>query len=391
MYTLHIRSLILGIIGLCTVLLSLKPWVKSTDEPNYEAMAKTAPQTIEIPRQRESITFIMGEDKDTDNPYYTEALNYYRHNPEAETDYIITSCRSLVAVRNYLEQYPPENGQAWGLVNIILHSNEWSGLGVPVQTGERRASVNSLKRAVSNGDFACLENEIVDAQTEIVLHGCALGKNREMLETVSMAFGGIHPKDQRPIVRSSRFFVFYESLKHNGIPQECNRYLAQSWYAFYKLGYRPGDIRLSRQLQERYPDANINWRDALSRTSPRYAGEAYHYTFNVPIIWTVTYADESERPDLNSKAAQEAWLSSQDELQEAIQNFGIPKDKFNWVFRNIDYTFEDGVTEPAIKAVGYSTILCVLKTLTKEEHCGEQAIALIPDLQDEKYYTSVQP
>lgn len=352
----------------------------------------TAPcKSNETPEERESITFIMGEDHDSDNPYYTEAHHYYLHNPNAQTDHVINHCHSLIAARNYLEEHSPKNGLPWGLVNIVLHSNEWSGLGVPVFDGGTRSSLTNINQAIANGRFLPLEDTVIDSQTEIVLQACALGKNQAMLKAISHAFGGATDLE-RPIVRSSKYFIFYESTKYNGIPQDCHRYLVDAKYVFYKMGYRPGDIRLSQQLQAIYPDVETNWRDALSRTSPRFLGDIYHHTFEVPIIWTVTYPDIAERPDLSTKAAQEIWLNAQPELDEAIQQFGIPKDKFNWVFKNIDYTFEDGVTEPGIKAVGYCTVLCVLQTLTQpDSNNPNNVLAFIPEITDEQYYAVEKP
>lgn len=342
---------------------------------------KTPPQK---PAPRRSITFIMGEDKDPDNRYYQEAYQYYRYNPKAKTDDLVTYCRSLLDLRNYLRVHRPEDGQAWGTVNIVLHSNEWSGAGIPVLPDGKRTSVQSVEAAMKSGAFAPLADEIMDEQTELVLYGCALGRNQELLDLIEIAFGG--QDERRPIVRSSRYFVFYESKMYNGVVENSERYLTDFSYAFYKKGYRPGDIRLSRQLQKRYPTSTVNWRDALTHTQPEYLGDAYHYTFDVPIVWTVTYADKSERPVLKTKEEQEKWLANQPELQAKLQAYHIPIEQFQWTFRKLDYTFEDGTTEPAIKAIGLCTVLCVLQTIMEEKE-GEW-MPVLPALTDKRYYAT---
>ena len=337
---------------------------------------------------RESITFIMGEDGEANNPYYTEAENYYRFNETDRTEYTVTSCRSLLDVKEYLEMYIPENDRPWGRINIVVHSNEWSDMGVAIFPDGERATESALKYVLENDGFPGLRDEVVDSQTEMVVHGCGLGKNAEILKLLSLAFGG--KKDaERPIVRSSRYFVFYESEKYDGMPMNPQRYLSEYWYAFYKTGYRPGDIRLSRQLNTLNPEAEVNWRDALTRTQPRFIGDSYHHTFWVPVVWYVTYPSKSDRPDLNSEEAKQQWLNEQPELLAAIEGYGIDRENFKWTFRKTTYEFEDGTKEPAIKAIGLCTVLTVLQAITDPN--SEEPKPFIPELTDEQYYAVENP
>ena len=54
------------------------------------------------PEFKENITFLLGEDKESDNPFYTEATNYYLFNEEGKTERVITNCRSLLEVQTYV-------------------------------------------------------------------------------------------------------------------------------------------------------------------------------------------------------------------------------------------------------------------------------------------------
>ncbi len=337
---------------------------------------------------RANITFIMGEDKGESNFYYTEAENYYRLNDEAtESGELITHCRSLEEVKEYLAANMPANENPWGRINMVLHSNEWSGLGVPLYPDGPRATTSSIVEALEEDVIQPLSRRVVDGQTELILYGCGLGRNEEALQAVALAFG---EDGFAPVVRSTRYFVYYESERYNGHAVSSKKYLADYWYAFYKTGYRPGDIKLSRQLKGRYVDETIDWRDALSRKEPRWLGDTYHHTFRVPVVWWVTYDDASERPDLSTVTAQKEWLAEQDELQEVIENYNIPEEYFNWTFRKTNYTFEDGTTEPAIKAIGFSTILCVLQALTMPVEGDNGAMALEPAITDTLYFASTQ-
>src|SRR5690606_19276086 len=52
-------------------------------------------QANDAEAKRESITFILGEDRETDNPFYREATLFYSSHPDANTDYLVVTCRSL--------------------------------------------------------------------------------------------------------------------------------------------------------------------------------------------------------------------------------------------------------------------------------------------------------
>ena len=95
---------------------------------------------------RKSITFILGEDKETDNTYYQEAMHYYRHNQNGKTDYVITHCRSLHEVKLYLTENKPINNNPWGLINLVAHGNHLLGLSVKITTDSKRTTSEHLRK-----------------------------------------------------------------------------------------------------------------------------------------------------------------------------------------------------------------------------------------------------
>lgn len=330
--------------------------------------------------QRMSITFIMGEDHTNDNRYYGQAESYYRYVPEAMTDFLVTHARSLYDVREHLECHSPDNNQPWGLINIVVHSNEWTGMETPVMPQGERVQKHVLEHYVRTGDFLELPDDLMDSKTELVVHGCALGRNIPLMESIATAFGG--DDKQKPVVKSSKYFVFYGDANSN----QVRRCLADFRYAHHPSFYRPDDATLAAQFVKKYPQDTLPWAELLTRDEPRFDGDFYHHTFRVPVKWIVTYADTADRPDLNKYRDQQAWLNKQPELMAAVKKLGMKKNDFMWTFFEEDYTFEDGVTEPAIKALGLCTIVCALQIITDPDN-PNVALAANPD--DTRYYSVV--
>ncbi|MCB9230883.1 MAG: hypothetical protein H6581_04435 [Bacteroidia bacterium] len=336
--------------------------------------------------QRESITFILGEDGETENFYYTRAMEYFRHDRDARTEYLETDCRSLQAVRDHLEAHPPHGGGAWGRINLVVHSNAWSNLGVPVLPGGKRANTTALLAAMDAGQFSPLPDYLLDENSEIFIHGCGLGNDEGFLEAISLAFGG--EKDgSRPKVRSPKYFVTYAAQTSFGNPSQTEKYYSKPFYAFYKTGFHPGNPVLAREFQEKYPREPIQWHSALSRTAPRFLGDSYTHTFRIPVVFIATYPNKEERPALKSEEEKMAWIAAQPELQEKIEEVGIDPAFFQWTVQRIPYETEEGHKVAAVKAIGLCEVACVLQAITEEDPAAPgQLRALQPRPDDQKYF-----
>lgn len=302
--------------------------------------------TSELIPKRSNVVFILGEDQNIENPYYDLAKRYYL----LQKDFILVdTCRSLVAVRDYLEESHQED-VPYGKIEIVVHSNPWTGVSVPVFEDDHRAEVGNLTNAMVDGSFLPLSDKLVDSMTQINLQACGLGHNEAFLEAFKHAIGGFD--GQLPKVTASKQFIQY---KEDDQQRMVKKHL-KSWYGFYKTGYRPGHIRLSRQFKKRYPDAQINWRSALERTRPLLHGEAYHYTMNVPLDWKVFFNGHTEMPELKKDQDILDFVMEQEDLMEVIGKLEIPAEKFRWkVKRVID------VERPYIKLIGKTSIVCILK------------------------------
>ena len=358
------------------------------NEPLVVAVKTVVPDTVIVePIQlRESITFILGEDHNPRNPYYTEATDYYRLNKTDRTEYLVSTCRSLLEVRNYLEANPPSNHLPWGLINLVAHGSEWLGLNVPVIPGSKVSSAERIMEYVNSGEFKPVSDSFVDDSSTIFIHGCGIGKNRNLLISVAEAFGG---KTKKPVVRASKLFEFYMSSRNNGRPIDCQRFMTQSLYFFYPTGNKPSDSIINQKLQSSYPDESINWLEALSRETPRFPGDIYHYSFKIPIAWVNKLKKTDKSPDLSSNAKKIKWLNLQPEITTTTSSFGMNVNQFNWSVFTISYSNSSGERLPAVWVKGSCTILCVLKPLVvKKDDGSEKLIPFTPSIHDTIYYAT---
>jgi len=304
---------------------------------------------------REGVTFIMGEDRSPDNRFYQAATDYYTTDDSARTEHLERNLRCLADVRDYLENHRPAGGP-WGVVNIVTHSYEWGGLSVPVREGEGRTDLTSLRLAIGSGALKPLSDSVVDCRTELRIQGCALGRDTALLRLLGVAFGG--PDIERPRVGSSRYFVYYESVRDAGRVGSADQFFAEYWYVVYPKGKRPGNVELARRFAERYPHEGLDWRSALGRTGPRWAGDAWRRMLSLPATWVTIYPESAALPRLGTPSARRVWLEAQAELGQRLWGIGLGLDDFVWSVRDTA-VMDSGIRKPAVLAVGRSTIACV--------------------------------
>jgi hypothetical protein len=298
----------------------------------------------------------MGEDRNPDNRFYQAAFDYFSADSAARTDHLERNLRCLADVRDYLLNHRPANGLPWGVVNIVSHSYEWGGLSVPVREGEGRTDLTSLRLAIGSGTLTPLPDSVVDCRTEFRIQGCALGRDTALLRLLGIAFGG--PDLQRPRTGSSRYFVYYESVRDGGQIVSADQFFAEYWYVVYPKGQRPGNVELAKRLAERFPDDSVDWRAAMGRTGPRRPGDAYYRMLSLPATWVTIYPESSALPSVRTQAVRRSWLEGQAELLNRLDGAGLSLDDFVWSVRDTA-VLDSGIRKPAILAVGRSTIACV--------------------------------
>ncbi|MFO7655707.1 MAG: hypothetical protein R6W78_01460 [Bacteroidales bacterium] len=333
---------------------------------------------------RESITFILGEDKEQDNPYYAEAENYYLFNKEEKTTYVITGIRFLTDVLQYLKDNPPVNQMPWGTINLVSHGNQWIGLSAQIAPGSGRTTAERLDAYLANDTLMVLSDNITDGHTIIYVRGCGIGNNQRLIENIGMLFRNVH---SAPVVRASRLFEYYTSLKKDGKVTAAQRYYAMAWLTSYKMGDVPDNNKIMADLSDKYPNAFINWQYALSKTCPAWAGDLFHYTFEVPVKWVVNIGPTDALPDFSSQKSRHDWVKRQKEITGQLERLKISSDKFNWWLRKVYVNNTDGTKSPAMWVKGYSTIVCVVQPLTDEKQSGTLLPQpFIPDKYNTRYF-----
>ena len=147
--------------------------------PIKKPSTTSAPKTRQM-YGRESITFILGEDKDPANPFYENAFFYFSNHTYDRTEYIITSCRSLLDVRNYLAAYPTFNALPWSTINIVMSPNASSDLRVPIFPQGLKSNVQNLDMVVAQNDFPSLSSNQIDSRTTLYIHGAKVQKDSKL-------------------------------------------------------------------------------------------------------------------------------------------------------------------------------------------------------------------
>jgi hypothetical protein len=330
---------------------------------------------------RSNITFILGKDEGNHNPYYSLANQYYRVNDLEKTEVVIDTMISLLEVRNYLENHCPENGRPWGLINLVSHGNEFVDLSVFTTPVGCRVSPESLNEAIADSVLIPLDSTIVDSKTLFNLHGCAVGNNSELLNTLAVTFGG---KSSPAKVKASKLFEYYSYTGHNRDAKSIKHFYAKVWYAYYKADTIPDDSVLAEQLKAKYPADSMDWITALKRQYPANPSQAYHMSLNIPVVWEDFFESRDELPDLTTKKKQNAWIKSKREFLSLMNKTHIPREYFSIKFYRLNYD-TDSSTIYSSKIKAKAGVACIIKPVVEANNAGDTA-PFIPKPDDGEYF-----
>jgi len=208
-------------------------------------------------------------------------------------------------------------------------------------------------KAVIHKQLPTLQSNVIDTNTIVNIWGCGIGTNPIMNIAIRKCFTDELGKQAR--INSSKKFIVFKRQADSGIVRMIK---ANYWPYFFRRGYRPSQSEISRTLEKQYPNALVNFNEAIDENSQ---SSIYHESFHIPISWTVIYKTKDQRPSVDAEADKMKWVKSQKGLMKKIEEFGIPIDQYNWTVNKIIHTDQNGNVVPAIKAIGMSTIICVLK------------------------------
>ena len=305
------------------------------------------------PLDRKSITFLLGRDK-ADQSYFQLAEEHFLFDKKECTREVVKSCSSLVSLVEYLRDHAGDS--PWGVINVVVHGNMWGGLSVPLWEEGPRAYPKELFMAASTEQFPKLDAKIVDQETRINFWACGIGKNP--LINLGLEYIFTNSQGEKPNLYVSPHFVIFKKL-HSELPPA--RIRASYWPYFYRRGYRPSESKIAVALKNQYPDADLDWLQAVGTTDPDTSLTLFRDEFHIPVVWTVLYQNKKSRPDVSTDALKMSWIRQQPELMTKVSDMQIPIEKYNWSVKKIIYSHPDGRKQPAIKAIGMCTVLCVVQ------------------------------
>lgn len=313
---------------------------------------ETAETRVEnIDARARKVTFILGEDEGT-NAYYARAEEYFRYHPEESGDRVITNLRSIAEVHDYLARTQVPG--AWEKINVVVHGNQWTGLATKLETDSQtdRVTANMLANWTPE---RTLPKGVVNEGTEIIVHGCSVGRDTALLLQLSRAFagGGRH----YPTASASEDFTLFREGAYG-----MERHYADYVYRARPLGKYPLPEVMANRLRRQHPEKRIDWDAALSNSRFSEELQPHLYQFNVPVQWTRVYPEDNKAIVPTNE---NAWLNGETQLIQTLDKMGLSPRDFLWEFQAGVYPLADGGTLPAVSAQGVARLFCVL--LPREE------------------------
>ena len=197
---------------------------------------------------------------------------------------MVGDLRSLSEVRDWLEANPPASGQPWGDVSIVVHANLEGQMMTPVTPGGDRVTPDNLRQAIRDNTFRALPDRVVDNATRIIIRGCALGRNRQILQLLHSAFGG---REESPQIYAPVHLQSYEyQYRRRGQRREstsAEEYFQEFWYVGFPSRPAPNQRSLVRKFEDKYPDVDVNWARML-----RTRGATQRQTYSVKFTFEQT-------------------------------------------------------------------------------------------------------
>ncbi len=310
------------------------------------------PDRDAVPTPERSICFILGEDR-VGQHFYTLAEEYFSTDAEARVDHMVMHVRSIEELIRHLNQHSPD--PPWTRIELVVHGNVWSGLSLKITDGGERAYPKELCRAVMKNELPKLSRDIISSQTIINVWACGIGTNPIMNTALSLCFTDAEGTTAQ-IKASKKFVVFKRD--QTGMVRLLQ---ASYWPYFFKRGYRPSDTTIAETMAREYPEAVIDFSTAVGQKSDLET-PVFEESFHIPVSWTVIYDHADQRPPVQSDEDKMTWIKSQPGLMKKIKELSIPISQYHWTVNQIQYLNDQGQRVPAIKAIGMSTVVCVLQT-----------------------------
>ncbi len=309
---------------------------------------------FKVGETKESVVFIAGYDEGN-TAYYTNAKHYF----QGTGMQVIDTLFSVNGIIGWLNANT-EGRTEWDEIHIVSHSSAWSGMSLKTTKTGERITVKTLREA-RNGDLISRVKHGVTMDTKIIFHSCGLGENRVLLEELKTVLTA----KSAPTVYATAFFNVFGG-------KFAGHYLAKPYYGFYPTAESPGPLQLSKELKAAYPEIQIDWMTALKTRREAFFGEAYTYTFNIPVDWEYTFEKTGDIPKLADSDALKDWISESPEMAELLLELNIPLEKYRW---------RSEIRGKKLWIKGKTTVVCVLAPLLQDKDMYEYRMPVVEDPQ----------
>lgn len=300
-------------------------------------------ETIEKPavELRKPIVFITGNDKGNSHFYDSARVFFKQKNYE-----VINGKYSVEEIISWMNENATKN--PYGEVHIVNNNNPFKAMALETLVNGEKITTETLQKAINEKKLPLVKTDAITDDTKIIFHSNQLAANTNLVNTLKSAFIAENKVPQ--IVASTYYNVFGGEFS--------NHYLAKPYYVFYPTANSPGKVDLSKEIAKKYPEEKeIVWFDALNNERERYIGEPYTIQHTVPVNLELDYHNsDNEIPQFEMQEEIMDFIASEEDLLKEVQKTNIPLEKFRWTYV---------VKNSKLKIKGRSSVLCVLKPLTK--------------------------
>ena len=332
---------ILGVLILIITFISCteeKSSLKKEEKTTIASVDKTQ-KIVKKETLRKPVVFITGIDKGS-NTFYKNARDYYM---EKQFE-IVDNSFSIQEIIMWLNKN--YDGNSYGEIHVVTQGNPWNGISLETTIHSGRTTNESLENILAEGKLPKVE-DVISANTNIVFHSCGLGKNKDLMKSLTDVF----TTENTPNLIASPFYTIFggKFSKH---------FLATPYYVFYPTAKSPGKMDLSKEIAAKYPkEKDIDWFDALNNEEERYVGEAYTYQYNIPVNFELDFTNsDNEVPVLKTQKEVINFIEENENLLKDMVKLEIPLEKYRW---------STSVKNNSLIIKGKTTVLCVLKPIIK--------------------------
>ena len=192
---------------------------------------------------RPIITFVTGG-----GDYHEGARRYWRPRSDGLRD--DNNLRRIMAYLSNAAHLPDD--RLWGQVNIVSHGTEyaWHIRAHPTSPPGQQLSRSDIEALQSDEHLTTPGTDVMDSSTVIVLRGCHLGNNQEILDAVRTLFGG------EAKVLAPRYLQNY-----SWEDDRSREVFRQAFYFWRTELTTPGEDEIYQSLRDQYSEREISNED----------------------------------------------------------------------------------------------------------------------------------